>query len=86
MIVVRVELHSAITREVTELARMHIANDGTGTATRCNYHAAVFRGRSREALDKQQIQRSGAIADWPRQQLHVWNLVATLLAAMGYQR
>jgi hypothetical protein len=34
MIVVRVELHSAITREVTELARMEIANDGPGVGSR----------------------------------------------------
>ena len=32
MIVVRVELHSAITHQVTELARMHICNDGQASS------------------------------------------------------
>jgi hypothetical protein len=30
MLVVRVELHSAVTGKVTELGRMIVANDGTG--------------------------------------------------------
>ena len=37
MIVVRVELHSAITGQVSELARMNIANIG-GTQTKGDYH------------------------------------------------
>ncbi len=86
MIVVRVELHSAITGRVTELARMIITNDGTGTGSIGHYMAATLRGRSREMLNRLVPQRSVRIGDWPRQRLHVWNLVGTALTAMGYGR
>lgn len=86
MIVVRVELHSAITGRATEFARMIIANDGSGTGPIGHYLATTLRGRSREALDRRVVQRSAGIRDWPRQRLHVWNLVATALTAMGYGR
>lgn len=86
MIVVRVELHSAITGQATELARAHIINDGTGTMDLRHYVVQALRGRSREALDRNQAQRSGRVRDWPSQRLHVWNLVAEALKGMGYGR
>jgi hypothetical protein len=86
MIVVRVELHSAITGEIQELALMHIANDGSGSARRGNYSGETFIGRSREALAKGRISKRARIEDWPRLDLHVWNLVATMLNRMGYGR
>lgn len=86
MIVVRVELHSAITGRATELARMVLANDGTGTGPIGHYVATTLRGRSGEALDRRVTQRSASIRDWPHQRLHVWNLVAAALTAMGYGR
>src|SRR5690348_5419520 len=51
MIIVRVELWSAITGAKTELARMCIVNDGTGTAARRNYFGKTFRGRSTAQLE-----------------------------------
>ncbi len=51
MIIVKVELHSAITGQKTELARMMIDNIG-GDLKRGNYRARTFRGRSAEGLDK----------------------------------
>jgi hypothetical protein len=84
MIVVRVELHSAITGHTTELARMITANDGEGTREVGHYVATTLRGRSREALDQMQVQRSGRIRNWPRLRLHVWNLVAEALKGVGY--
>lgn len=85
MIVVRVELHSAITGEVTELARAHICNDGSSPkATRGNYIATTFRGRSRGSLNNCKPQKSGNVTDYPRLSLHVWNLVARCLKSMGY--
>lgn len=86
MIVVRVELHSAVTGEVTELARALICNDGTGTMDLRHYQVHALRGRSRAALDRNVVQRTGRVRDWPSQRLHVWNLVAAALAAMGYGR
>ena len=83
MIVVRVELHSAITGRVTEIGRMHIANVG-GTEDLGLYTATTLRGRSREQLDRRLPTRKGAVTGYPRKKLHVWHLVARALVAMGY--
>lgn len=83
MIVVRCELHSAIDGSVTELGRVTIANVG-GTATRGNYAGRALRGRSAAQLDRGQVEHEGRVESYPRQSLHVWNLVARMLAAMGY--
>jgi hypothetical protein len=84
MIVVRVELHSARTGKVQELARMLVINRGDGTQQLGSYDALVLRGRDDEALDRMQIHKRTAIESWPRLRLHVWNLVATALLSMGY--
>lgn len=83
MLIVRVELHSARTGEVTEIARMYIANIA-GSSTRGDYVAYSLRGRSKEALDKRVAQRSGHVRNYPRLSLHVWHLVARALIALGY--
>lgn len=83
MIVIRVELHSAITRQVTEIARMHIRNAG-GTKQVGNYSCETLRGRSREQLDRRECQRGGVVENYPRLKIHVWHLVARALIAMGY--
>lgn len=94
MIVVRVELWSAVTGETTEIARMLIDNIG-GTHTRGNYRCRTLKGRSRQALDRamvrtggdgifRTVQREGRVEGHPRLREHVWNLVAKALAATGY--
>ena len=83
MIVVRVELHSAITGRVTELARAHIANAG-GTDTLGDYDITILHGRSTAALDRGTVQRRGKVVGHARQALHVWHLVAKALTGMGY--
>lgn len=83
MIVVRVELHSAITRTVKELARMHICNVG-GTHTKGDYSVETFRGRDKKALDKMIVQRSGKVQGYSRLAKHVWCLVSQALAATKY--
>lgn len=83
MLVIRVELHSAITGKVTEIARAEIANVG-GTDTHGNYHCRSLFGRGREALDRRREQRHTTIEGYPRKALHVWNLVASALSRMGY--
>ena len=85
MLVVRVELHSAVTRKVTELARMDICNIG-GTNTVGDYSCATYRGRSRDALDARITNRYGTVTKYPRLALHVWNLVAEALKALEYGR
>jgi hypothetical protein len=83
MIVIRVELHSVVTRKVTEIARMHISNIG-GSRQVGHYHAKIYRGRSSEQLSHGTVQRQGSIRNYPRLSLHVWHLVARALIAMKY--
>lgn len=85
MIIVRVELHSARTGEVTELARMHICNRGTLGALRA-YDVKTLRGRGAAQLDHGYVQRRDIVADWPAEQLHVWNLVYEALGRLNYGR
>lgn len=85
MIVVRVELHSAINGKITEIARAHICNVG-GTAARGNYHAETFRGRDATALNKRTVCHQGEVINHPRLALHVWTLVLKALKACGYDQ
>ncbi|HMO74530.1 MAG TPA: hypothetical protein PKD99_02490 [Sphingopyxis sp.] len=89
MILVRVELWSARDRSRVELARVMIHNVG-GTATVADYDGEAYRGRSTPALDRAMLEadvtRQGAVRGHRKQDLHVWNLVARMLASMGYGR
>jgi hypothetical protein len=84
MIIVRIELWSAVTGKTTELARMHISNNGHGSSRRGHYDGTTFIGRSSQALDRLRVSKTGAVTNYPRLDLHVWNLVARMLKAMGY--
>lgn len=89
MIIVKVELWSAIDGSRQELARMVIDNIG-GTQAIGNYRARTLIGRSKDALDRalnsipMKTQREGRVIGHHRLQQHVWNLVAKALANMGY--
>ncbi len=87
MIIVRVELHSAIDGQKTELARMMIDNVG-GTPTIGNYRCRTYRGRSAEDLDRamftDSVTREGSVEGHRRLDLHVWHLVSKALQAMRY--
>lgn len=90
MIVVKVELWSAISGHKTELARMVIDNVG-GTDQLGDYRCRTLRGRSAEALDRAMLSmdgtgatRSAAVLRHHRLREHVWNLVAKALTAMAY--
>lgn len=106
MLVVKVELHSAVTGEVTEIARSVIYNTGEGSATRGHYKCFSLRGRDEPVhYDRGQppngfdvgmmrvirekaegpMQQSGEVNNYPRKDLHVWNLVARALSVMGYK-
>lgn len=76
MLVVRIELHSAITGKVTEIGRMHIINTDTGTQKRGNYDVEIMR---RGTTDK--VQRRGSVTDYPRLSYTVWELVRRALVA-----
>lgn len=94
MIVVKVELHSAITHKVVEIARMVIANNGTSDdPKRGDYTCYTLRGRNTASLEKKMWEtlkfpstavRTGTVLNYPRLAVHVWNLVAAALSNMNY--
>jgi hypothetical protein len=80
MIVIRVEMHSAITGKVSEIAKMIIANDGSIEAdSRGNYWCKTYR------KDSGAVSRQGTVFNYPRKSRHVWSLVARALKAMEYR-
>jgi hypothetical protein len=90
VIIIRVELWSAVSGERTELARMVVDNIG-GTVQRRDYRCRTLRGRSEEALTKAMLslpkgghQRTGFVRGHASLREHVWNLVAKALGSMGY--
>lgn len=87
MIVVRVELWSAVTGRRTELARMMIDNVGGDHALR-DYEVRTYRGRSEAALHaamlNDTVTRRGKVLQHPAPKVHIWYLVGKALAAMGY--
>lgn len=74
MIIIKVELHSAITGEVTEIGRMHIVNDASGTKDRGNYYAHIMRRGTTN-----RVQKTGVVTNWPRLSKSVWHLVSKAL-------
>lgn len=91
MIIVKVELWSALTHKTTELARMTICNDGLASTDNPNfgdYQVATMKGRDFVSLDKAMRRethtRSGVVKHHARKAKHVWNLVGKALGAMGY--
>lgn len=85
MIIVKVELHSAITHQITELARMKICNDGQSENSNFgDYIFQTFIGRSSEQLNKETEAKNTNVKHWPKHRLHIWNLVCKGLRQMGY--
>ncbi len=80
MIVVKVELHSAITGEISEIGRMEICNDGTGDSTRGNYTGKLFRrGSTKRAMKQAHVKNHARLS------YSVWVLVAKMLGALGFK-
>jgi hypothetical protein len=79
MLVVKIELHSAITGKVTEIGRMHIVNDGTGDVERGNYNVELMRRGT-----ERKVQRFGRVTNHARLSYSVWRLVSKALAAVGF--
>lgn len=78
MIVIKVELHSAITGEVTTLVEGKIRNDGTGTPGVGNYEFEAGRKGGGVA-------RRSRVEGFPRGRLNVWHLLARCLGAAEYK-
>ena len=95
MLVIRVELWSAITGAKTEIARMIIHNVGVSDeGKKGDYKVVTLKGRSKDALDKSMtswwnrgtsnITRTGEVKGHSRLSEHVWNLVAKALKGVKY--
>lgn len=84
MIVVTVELQSAITGKTTLLGKAIIANVG-GDENTGEYRATFGR---RNQHDLRQINssptRQGEVKDFPRLRLNAWHLLRRALEAAGY--
>lgn len=77
MLIVRIELHSAVTGKISEIGRMRIYNDGTGDGRRGNYVVErMRRGKPKT------VQRTGRVDNYPRQSLPVWKLVRRAIDAV----
>lgn len=85
MLVLKLEMHSAITGKVTEIGRTYIYNDGTGGRLRGNYGVRVCR-RGGTAFEGR-MSRTGEVKDYPRLSYNVWRLVIrSLLSAFPEER
>tara|TARA_Y100000310_G_scaffold211266_1_gene212027 strand:- start:7064 stop:7330 length:267 start_codon:yes stop_codon:yes gene_type:complete len=82
MIVVKVELHSAITGKVKTLGQMIIHNVG-GTEKSGNYEVKVARKNDVGDLRKNFFTplRTGRVQNYPRLSYNVWRLVLRSLRA-----
>lgn len=79
MIVITIELWSAVTGKKTKLGEMHIANDGTGTDSKCDYDGRVMR-----KPDFKGVTRTGRVEGHRRHAQTVWHLLGKMLKSMGY--
>jgi hypothetical protein len=93
MLVVKIELwRHGDPKQVTEVGRMYIANNGTGTADLGSYEAAVCRrGTSKVpqpiSPSGPKATRSGRVDAYPRRSYNVWRLIArALLSAFPEER
>lgn len=77
MLIVKVELHSAITHKITEIARLRIYNDVSGTKEFGNY---IVEGYDED----QEFFGQRKITGHPRLAAHVLNLVAKAIRALGH--
>jgi len=88
MLVVKVELWSAITGKNEEIGRMYLANDGTAlTPSRGNYDVKVCREGSFKyaGWDKIKASRSARVEEYPRLGYNVWRLVTRALKAAFHE-
>lgn len=94
MIVVKIELHSAVTGRITEIGRMLIGNVG-GTADRGDYDVKVLR-RSNMPVDGEadfdqwydaSVTREGTVKRYPRLSYNVWRpVIRALLSAFPEEK
>jgi hypothetical protein len=79
MLVIKIELHSAVTGRITTIATGTIANTGTGTRTSGDYRIEL-----RDAAGRKW--KSGSIAGFPRKRLLAWDLLYRALEELVGRR
>lgn len=87
MLVVKIELWSAVTGKVEEIGRMYIGNDGTARGKRGNYDVKVTRKGSEKSTGWKTFRgwknvkatRTGRVEDYPRSSYNVWRLITRAL-------
>lgn len=87
MIVVKIELHSAVTHDVSNLGTLVIDNTG-GTRTRANYRCRMYQKSKRplyEQIASERPFRESVVMDHAKQAEPVANLVAKALKNLGYR-
>lgn len=86
MIVVRVELHSAVTGQVTEIGKMIISNDGTSNDPDVGSYDVRLGRRGDTDIMKvyHHPQREGRVVGHQRLKKPVWALVSRALASVGF--
>lgn len=76
MIVIKLELHSAIDGSVTQFGEAHICNDGTGTPEIGNYDLIIMKPNSRT------LWKTGRVIGFKRKRYSVWKLLFYALGSM----
>jgi len=96
MLVVHVELISAITGVSSEIGTLVIANDGTGTVISGNYSAVALRKRKSEYTRREMVKALqegmanssvlwvSTFKGYKRKSASVWRLVGGILEELGY--
>jgi hypothetical protein len=79
VILIKVELHSAVTGKVTEIGRAHIFNDGAGDRRSGSYGARFMRRGTTDT-----VQREAKIPKHGRLSQSIWVLVRKAVVAAGY--
>ena len=79
MLIVKIELHSAVTGQVTTLATGKIVNTGTGSLTQGNYRIEL-----RDAAGRRW--KIGYIEGFPRKRLLAWDLFYRALQKLVGER
>ncbi len=85
MLVITIDLHSAITGKKKNLGTIIIANDGTGSDTKGNYWGRAYRaGMTLSSWHTKRPIRTAEVKGHPRMRFSVWHLVTEMLINLGY--
>lgn len=79
MIVVKLELHSAIDHTITEVGRMYLTNDGTGTDEIGNYDVKIMRKGVSNSNGA--VWKYGKVVRHSRKAVTVWILIVKAISA-----